>query len=132
MTSNLQTGSTSKRKYHTRYHHLTCISIPDPTAVKPADWDSIPAEIPDPDAEKPEDWDDELDGEWEAAMIDNPDYVGEWKPPMIANPEYKGPWKAKQIKNPNYFEDLHPHNFQKIGGLGFELWTMSDAIQFDK
>ena len=28
----------------------------------------------DPDATKPEDWDDEMDGEWEPPMIDNPDF----------------------------------------------------------
>lgn len=39
----------------------------------PQDWDK-PQHIPDPDAKKPEDWDDEIDGEWEAPMIDNPDY----------------------------------------------------------
>lgn len=37
------------------------------------DWDKA-EHIPDPDAEKPEDWDDEVDGEWEPPMIDNPDY----------------------------------------------------------
>ena len=41
------------------------------------DWDK-PQHIPDPDAKKPDDWDDEIDGEWEPPMIDNPDYkVGE-------------------------------------------------------
>lgn len=34
---------------------------------------------PDPDASKPEDWDDEMDGEWEPPMVDNPDYKGEWQ-----------------------------------------------------
>merc|ERR1719223_812978 len=48
--------------------------IPDPEESKPEGWDDIPEQIPDPDAEKPEDWDDEDDGEWEAPMIDNPDY----------------------------------------------------------
>lgn len=37
------------------------------------DWDK-PQNIPDPDAKKPDDWDDEIDGEWEPPMIDNPDY----------------------------------------------------------
>ncbi|KAJ3400403.1 hypothetical protein HDU80_006990 [Chytriomyces hyalinus] len=30
------------------------------------------------DAENPEDWDDEMDGEWEAPRISNPEYKGEW------------------------------------------------------
>lgn len=37
------------------------------------DYDK-PQHIPDPDAKKPEDWDDEIDGEWEPPMIDNPEY----------------------------------------------------------
>jgi len=37
------------------------------------DWDK-PQNIPDPDAKKPDDWDDEIDGEWEPPMIDNPEY----------------------------------------------------------
>ena len=39
---------------------------------------------------QPEDWDDEMDGEWEPPMIDNPEYKGEWKPRQIDNPAYKG------------------------------------------
>lgn len=47
--------------------------LDDPEDKKPEDWDK-PEHIPDPDAKKPEDWDDEMDGEWEPPMIDNPDY----------------------------------------------------------
>lgn len=62
--------------------------IDDPEDTKPADWD-VPEHIPDPEAKKPEDWDDEMDGEWEPPMIDNPAYKGEWKPKQIDNPAYK-------------------------------------------
>merc|ERR1712146_662307 len=54
--------------------------IPDPEDVKPDGYDDIPESIPDPDANKPDDWDDDEDGEWEAPMIDNPEYEGPWKP----------------------------------------------------
>jgi calreticulin len=47
--------------------------IDDPDDTKPEDWDK-PEHIPDPDAKKPDDWDDEMDGEWEPPMIDNPEY----------------------------------------------------------
>lgn len=47
--------------------------IDDPEDSKPEDWDK-PEHIPDPDAKKPDDWDDEMDGEWEPPMIDNPEY----------------------------------------------------------
>ena len=63
-------------------------TIDDPTDTKPEDWNK-PMHIPNPDAKKPEDWDDEMDGEWEPPMIDNPEYKGEWKPKRIDNPGYK-------------------------------------------
>lgn len=47
--------------------------IDDPEDTKPEDWDK-PEHIPDPDAKKPDDWDDEMDGEWEPPMIDNPEF----------------------------------------------------------
>ena len=37
------------------------------------DWEK-PETIPDPDATKPSDWDEDMDGEWEPAMIANPEY----------------------------------------------------------
>lgn len=33
--------------------------------------------------------------------------------------------------NPDYFEDNEPANFNKIAGIGFELWSMTDDILFD-
>merc|ERR1712065_75868 len=46
--------------------------IDDPEDEKPEGYDDIAETIVDPDAEMPEDWDEELDGEWEAPMIDTP------------------------------------------------------------
>lgn len=41
--------------------------------MKPDGWLDDESElIPDPEAERPADWDDDMDGEWEAAKIDNP------------------------------------------------------------
>lgn len=57
-------------------------TIADPDDKKPEDWDK-PEHIPDPAATKPDDWDDEMDGEWEPPMIDNPDYKGEWSPKQV-------------------------------------------------
>ncbi|KAF9447037.1 Calreticulin-domain-containing protein [Macrolepiota fuliginosa MF-IS2] len=126
--------------------------ISDEEAEKPADWlDDEPLTVPDPDATKPEEWDDEEDGDWiaptipnpkcaEAAgcgewkrpMKPNPDYKGKWYAPMIDNPAYKGPWAPRKISNPNYFEDLTPaKSLPKIGGVGIELWTMTEDILFD-
>ncbi|TRY71728.1 hypothetical protein TCAL_03416 [Tigriopus californicus] len=144
--------------------------IPDPDSVKPADWDESqpkqiqdesatmpdgwledePDMIPDSTAEKPDDWDDDLDGEWEAPlvnnpicesapgcgkwvqpMIENPRYKGKWFPALINNPNYKGKWKPRKIPNPDYFHDPEPFKMTSIGAVGIELWSMSDDIYFD-
>jgi calreticulin len=108
--------------------------IPDPEDVKPEGYDDIPAEIPDPDAKKPDDWDDEDDGEWEAPMIDNPDYKGPWKQKMIDNPDYKGKWKAPMIPNPEYEYDEEMYKVCGNDGcthVGFELWQVKTGTLFD-
>jgi calreticulin len=93
--------------------------IPDPSDKKPEGWDDIPREIADPDAKKPEDWDDELDGEWEAPNIPNPDYKGEWQAKMIENPEYKGEWVHPLVPNPDYFEDDNLYLYENNAFVGF-------------
>lgn len=103
--------------------------IPDPEDVKPEGWDDIPEQIVDPEATKPEDWDDEDDGEWEAPLIDNPEFKGEWKQKMIPNPAYKGEWKAKQVANPDYDPNVHVYN--DLGVAGFELWVVNEGSVFD-
>jgi len=126
------------------------LEIEDPDAKKPDDWQDNELEfITDPQASKPDDWDEEEDGKWEPPQIPNPKceaagcgewkrpkirnpkYKGKWSAPLIDNPAYKGEWKAKEIPNPDWFEDLAPHNFEPMGAIGFELWTMSDGIKFD-
>ena len=105
--------------------------IPDTTDVKPEDWDDIPQYIDDPDhANKPEDWDDEMDGEYEVAQIVNPEYKGEWKPKMVENPEYKGEWEHPMIDNPEYVLDKELHVFNKVGGLGIDVWQVEAGTLF--
>jgi len=50
---------------------------------------------------------------------------------LIDNPAFKGEWKPRQIANPNYFVATDPYKLEPIGGLGIELWTMTDNIMFD-
>ena len=103
--------------------------IDDPEDKKPEGWDDIEKQIRDPEASKPEDWDDEDDGEWEAPLIDNPEYKGEWKAKRIPNPEYKGEWKAKQIDNDKYDSNLV--TWPTLEHVGFELWTVNSGSIFD-
>jgi len=104
--------------------------IDDPEDAKPEDWEQ-PEHIADPDAKKPDDWDDEMDGEWEPPMIDNPEYKGEWKPKQIPNPNYSGVWVHPEIDNPEYEADdklyLHPD----IGAIGIDVWQVKSGTIFD-
>lgn len=121
--------------------------IKDPEAKKPEDWDERekiddpddtkpddyekPEFIPDPDAEKPEDWDDEMDGEWEPPMINNPEFQGEWKPKQIDNPDYKGKWVHPEIDNPEYEADDSLYSYKDFGVLGLDLWQVKSGTIFD-
>jgi len=127
---------------------LQAKQIKDPQAKKPADWvdakeiadpedkkpegyDDIPAQIADKDATKPEDWDDELDGEWEAPQIPNPEYKGEWSAKKIPNPEYKGEWIHPLIDNPEYVDDDNLYLYKDNAYVAFELWQVKAGSIFD-
>jgi len=105
--------------------------IDDPDTTKPEGWDDIPAQIVDKDATKPDDWDDELDGSWEAPLIDNPDYKGPWKAPKIDNPAYKGEWVHPTIDNPAYQEDNTLYSYDSHKFLGIEIWQVKAGTIFD-
>lgn len=106
--------------------------IDDPEDSKPDDWEK-PEHIADPDATKPEDWDDEMDGEWEPPMIDNPEYKGEWKPRQIDNPAYKGKWIHPMIDNPEYNADAAKElgKYDEVCKIGFDLWQVKSGTIFD-
>jgi calreticulin len=106
--------------------------IVDPEDKKPEGYDDISAEIPDPEATMPEDWDNEEDGEWEAPLIDNPEFKGNWKANMIDNPAYKGSWVHPMVPNPEYIEDKELHvRCKDCTHIGFELWMMKSGTIFD-
>lgn len=115
--------------------------MPDPSDVKPAGHDDIPAKIPDPNAKKPEDWDDEEDGEYEAPQIDNPAYKGAWVQKRIPNPAYKGAWVHPEVANPEFKDEPFLYNFcggaagaaagEGCAAVGFELWQVKSGSVFD-
>eukprot|EP00933_Yihiella_yeosuensis_P027331 TRINITY_DN211_c0_g1_i7.p1 TRINITY_DN211_c0_g1~~TRINITY_DN211_c0_g1_i7.p1 ORF type:complete len:387 (-),score=162.85 TRINITY_DN211_c0_g1_i7:46-1206(-) len=102
----------------------------DPDDKKPDDW-VTEKRIVDSNAKKPDDWDDEEDGEWEAPMIDNPDYKGEWMVKRITNPAYKGVWEPKKIANPAYVDDDQLYKYADFGFIGFDLWQVKGNTIFD-
>merc|ERR1712121_546639 len=79
------------------------------------------------------DWDDEMDGEWEPPMVDNPDYKGEWKPRQIDNPAYKGKWVHPEIDNPEYDaeEEASLGVYDDFGAIGLDLWQVKSGTIFD-
>jgi len=104
--------------------------IADPEDHKPTDWDDEPAEISDPEAHKPEDWDDDLDGDWVAPTVPNPEYKGEWRARQIENPEYKGEWVHPEIDNPDYQPNPNLYKYT-FGGIGIEIWQVKSGTIFD-
>jgi len=104
--------------------------IDDPEDKKPEGWDDIPNEIVDPSATKPDDWDEDLDGEWEAPKIANPEYKGPWSPRKIDNPAYKGPWVHPQIDNPDYKDDPELYAFDSFKYLGIDVWQVKSGTIF--
>lgn len=104
--------------------------IDDPNDKKPEGWDDIPAEIVDPAAKKPEDWDDELDGEWEAPKIANPEYKGAWSAKKIDNPAYKGEWIHPLIDNPEYKPDPTLYSYDSFGIVGIDVWQVKSGTIF--
>lgn len=105
--------------------------IVDPEDKKPEGWDDIPKEIVDPEAKKPEDWDDELDGEWEAPVIPNPEFKGEWKPKMIPNPAYKGEWVHPKVPNPDFKPNPELYVYDSNAFVGLEIWQVKSGSIFD-
>lgn len=105
--------------------------IDDPEDVKPEGYDEIPKEIVDPEASKPEDWDDELDGDWEAPIVPNPDFKGPWRAKQIENPKYQGEWVHPLIDNPEYkaVDDLY--SFPSFEAIGIEIWQVKAGSIFD-
>jgi len=102
----------------------------DPEDKKPENWVEE-KRVVDSSAKKPDDWDDEEDGEWEAPMIDNPDYHGDWSVKRISNPAYKGFWEAKKIDNPEYEDDNAVYKYDDFGFIGFDLWQVKGGTIFD-
>jgi len=104
--------------------------IDDPNDKKPEGYDDIPAEISDPDSTKPDDWDNELDGDWEAPKIPNPEFKGPWAPKRIENPLYKGPWVHPQIDNPEFKDDSELYAFPSFKYVGIDIWQVKSGSIF--
>lgn len=105
--------------------------IDDPEDSKPDGWDDEPEYVADPDATVPEDWDEEMDGEWEPPMINNPEFKGEWKAKKIDNPDYKGPWVHPMVPNPEYKADDSLYSYESWGAIGLDLWQVKSGSVFD-
>jgi calreticulin len=119
--------------------------IPDPSSVKPADWDDDPYIIdqedvkpsdwvdeeftPDPDSFRPPAWEDSIP--WTPPLIKNPKFKGPWRPRTIPNPNYKGPWFPKTIPVKEPVPDPTFGMFSNLAFLGLEFYQSAPGSIFD-
>ncbi|KAM5229768.1 calreticulin-3 isoform 2-T2 [Hipposideros larvatus] len=78
-------------------------------------------------ASKPSDWNSELDGDWQAPMLQKPPYQDGLKPEGIE----KDVWLHQKMKNTNYLTEYDLSEFENIGAIGLELWQVRSGTIFD-
>ncbi|KAF5913742.1 hypothetical protein HPG69_017518 [Diceros bicornis minor] len=106
----------------------------------------------DASASKPSDWNSELDGDWQAPMLQKHPYQvrvsSSWDalglpppPPWRPGPPYadglkpegidKDVWLHQKMKNTNYLTEYDLSEFENIGAIGLELWQVRSGTIFD-
>merc|ERR1712046_319716 len=58
-------------------------------------------------------------------------YKGEWEPAMIDNPDYKGPWVHPMVANPEYADDESIGKYADFGVVGIDIWQVKSGTIFD-
>ncbi|XP_069448851.1 calreticulin-3 isoform X2 [Ovis canadensis] len=101
-----------KNQYHANKKSIRC-----------KDWEK---HFLDASASKPSDWKGELDGDWQAAMLQKPPYQDGLKPEGID----KDVWLHQKMKN-NYLTEYDLSEFENIGAIGLELWQVRSGTIFD-
>ncbi|KAM8763730.1 calreticulin-3 isoform 3-T3 [Rhynchonycteris naso] len=91
---------------------------------KSQDWEK---HFLDASASKPSDWNSELDGDWQASVLQKPPYQDGLKPEGID----KDVWLHQKMKNTNYFTEYDLSEFENIGAIGLELWQVRSGTIFD-
>ncbi|XP_006768508.1 PREDICTED: calreticulin-3 [Myotis davidii] len=81
----------------------------------------------DASASKPGDWNSELDGDWQAPMLQKPPYQDGLKPEGID----KDVWLHQKMKNTHYLTEYDLSEFENIGAIGLELWQVRSGTIFD-
>ncbi|KAM5308653.1 calreticulin-3 isoform 3-T3 [Glossophaga mutica] len=91
---------------------------------KPQDWEK---HFLDASASKPSDWNHELDGDWQASLLQKPPYQDDLKPEGID----KDVWLHQKMKNTKYLLEYDLSEFENIGAIGLELWQVRSGTIFD-
>ncbi|XP_012519035.1 PREDICTED: calreticulin-3 [Propithecus coquereli] len=102
-----------KNQYHANKKPIRC-----------KDWEK---HFLDASASKPSDWNAELDGDWQAAMLQKPPYHDGLKPEGID----KDIWLHQKMKSTNYLTQYDLSEFENIGAIGLELWQVRSGTIFD-
>merc|ERR1712137_1147852 len=56
---------------------------------------------------------------------------GDWEAPEIPNPEYQGPWEHPLIDNPEYEYDSEIYKYSSNAFVGIEIWQVKSGTIFD-
>ncbi|XP_020023348.2 calreticulin-3 [Castor canadensis] len=92
--------------------------------AKAQDWEK---HFLDASANKPSDWNGELDGDWQAPLLQKPPYQDGLKPEGIS----KDVWLHQKVKGTSYLTQYDLSEFEDIGAIGLELWQVRSGTIFD-
>ncbi|XP_042526550.1 calreticulin-3 isoform X2 [Dipodomys spectabilis] len=79
------------------------------------------------DASAPSDWNSELDGDWQAAMLQKPPYQDGLRAEGID----RDVWLHKKMQSASYLLQQDLLEFENIGAIGLELWQVRSGTIFD-
>ncbi|XP_048198661.1 calreticulin-3 isoform X2 [Perognathus longimembris pacificus] len=100
-----------KNQYHPNKKHIRC-----------KDWEKHFL-----DTSAPSDWNSELDGDWQAAMLQKPPYQDGLRAEGID----QDVWLHQKMQSASYLLQHDLSEFENIGAIGLELWQVRSGTIFD-
>ncbi|XP_048198660.1 calreticulin-3 isoform X1 [Perognathus longimembris pacificus] len=79
------------------------------------------------DTSAPSDWNSELDGDWQAAMLQKPPYQDGLRAEGID----QDVWLHQKMQSASYLLQHDLSEFENIGAIGLELWQVRSGTIFD-
>ncbi|XP_008052004.1 calreticulin-3 [Carlito syrichta] len=105
------------------------------SSAEPKDWEQAEEDkaqdwekrFLDTSASKPSDWNHELDGDWQAPLLQKPPYQGGLKPEGIP----RDVWLHERLGRAHSLLHYDLAEFEDIGAIGLELWQVRSGTIFD-